>query len=75
MDGLEATRMLRADGVTAPIIALSANAMTEQQEEFTSAGADAVLAKPVEFDVLLRVLASMGIKGGLRMGFKSTDTM
>ncbi len=63
MDGLEATRQLRAAGTRAPIIALTANAMSEQREEFLDAGADAVLAKPVEFDALLVSLATFGVRG------------
>ncbi len=63
MDGLEATRRMRDAGVTAPLIALTANAMAEAREEFLDAGADAVLAKPIEFNVLLVTLASFGVEG------------
>jgi CheY-like chemotaxis protein len=62
MDGLEATRRLRAMGVKAPIVALTANAMSEQQEEFLDAGADAVLTKPVEYKALVSMLASFGVE-------------
>jgi CheY-like chemotaxis protein len=66
MDGLEATRLLRADSVTAPIIAVTANAMADQREEFLSAGADVVVSKPVEFDALLATLAAFGVHGRAR---------
>lgn len=63
MEGYETARRLREMGVTAPIIALTANAMAEQQDEFLAAGADAVLTKPAEAAVLLKLLASFGVKG------------
>jgi CheY-like chemotaxis protein len=63
MEGYETARRLREMGVTAPIIALTANAMAEQQDEFIAAGADAVLTKPAEASVLLKLLASFGVKG------------
>jgi CheY-like chemotaxis protein len=48
IDGLEATRMLKADPATAviPIIALTAHAMQEDQAAATAAGCIAFLAKP-----------------------------
>ena len=67
MDGLEATRQLRAAGVTEPIIALTANAMADQREEFLDAGADALVAKPVEFEGLLATLAAFGVQGNTRV--------
>lgn len=50
MDGLTATRILKADaGLCAvPIIALTAHAMLADEEMALSAGCDGYLAKPVE---------------------------
>jgi DNA-binding response OmpR family regulator len=48
MDGYETARRLREMGAAVPILALTANAMAEQQDEFLAAGADAVLTKPAE---------------------------
>jgi signal transduction histidine kinase/HPt (histidine-containing phosphotransfer) domain-containing protein/ActR/RegA family two-component response regulator len=46
MDGLEATRRIIAMGVTAPIIALTANALSNDRERFLSQGMADYLSKP-----------------------------
>ncbi len=48
MDGLEATRRLRAQGFQKPIIALTAHALREEVEKSLAAGCNAHLSKPVE---------------------------
>ncbi len=55
MDGLEATRRIRAkaDGDKTPIIALSAHALTSDEAKALSAGANAYHTKPVELPLLL----------------------
>lgn len=55
MDGLEATRQIRADsqGSRLPIIALSAHALTSDEDKAIAAGADAYHTKPVELPLLL----------------------
>lgn len=60
MDGRGATRAIRAgQGASAqtPIVALTANAMAEEQEAFLSDGMNYVLTKPLSRDDLLHVIA------------------
>jgi len=59
MDGLEATRLLKADPNTAsiPILAVTALAMPEDLERCLEAGCDGYLAKPFtpdQFELALR---------------------
>ncbi len=58
MDGLEATRRIRADPRfhKLPIIAITAKAMRNDQEECLQAGASDYLAKPIELDRLYSLL-------------------
>jgi two-component system, sensor histidine kinase and response regulator len=65
MDGLEATRLIRArSGTALPIIAMTADAFGEDQEACLEAGMNDHLAKPVDpellFAALLRWLPSHG---------------
>ncbi|MBB6252829.1 hybrid sensor histidine kinase/response regulator [Nitrospirillum iridis] len=59
MDGLEATRLIRArqDGPRVPIIALTANAMAGMREEYLEAGMDDVVAKPFDQRKFLAAVA------------------
>ncbi|MCL2663347.1 MAG: ATP-binding protein [Oscillospiraceae bacterium] len=56
MDGVEATMHLRDLGYTNPIVALTANAMIENEEFFLSNGFDEVVMKPVDIRLLTSVL-------------------
>ena len=58
MDGLEATRRIRADGRfnKLPIIAITAKAMKNDQEDCLQAGASDYLAKPIDLDRLYSLL-------------------
>lgn len=58
MDGLEATRQLRADGRWAklPIIMLTAKAMPDDQAKCLAAGASDYMAKPLDVDRLLSLV-------------------
>ena len=58
MDGLEATRLIRADKDLAkvPIIALTARAMQGDEELCIAAGASEYLSKPVELEQLMGMI-------------------
>jgi len=56
MDGVEATKHLRDNGYTHPIVALTANAMHENEEFFLNNGFDEVVMKPVDIRLLTSVL-------------------
>ena len=57
MDGYQATRRLRKNGYTNPIMALTANAMTSDRALCEDAGCSDFLAKPVDIDQLLVAVA------------------
>jgi len=48
MDGLETTKTLREMGYTHPIVALTANALVGQVEEFLRNGFDGFISKPIQ---------------------------
>lgn len=62
MNGLDATKAIRGlsrpDATTVPIIALSANAFAEDIQKSKNAGINEHLAKPLEMDKVLKVIAS-----------------
>ena len=59
MDGLEATRILKADATISgiPVIALTAYAMKGDKERMLEAGCDGYLAKPINTDDFLKEVA------------------
>ncbi|MFG6515475.1 response regulator [Sulfitobacter sp. TB366] len=61
MDGRHATREIRAGGAcaNAPIVALTANAMAEEQEAFLQDGMDEVLTKPLNRSAMINVIAAL----------------
>ena len=64
MDGLEALRRLRADGITTPALLLTAKGEVEDKIEGLDAGADDYLAKPFATGELLARLRALGRRSG-----------
>jgi CheY-like chemotaxis protein/anti-sigma regulatory factor (Ser/Thr protein kinase) len=68
LGGLEATRRLRAEGVAAPVIALTANAFDDDRRACLEAGMDDFLVKPLSLDALRGALARWTGPGWTRGG-------
>jgi CheY-like chemotaxis protein len=58
MDGLQAYKILRELGYKKPIIALTANAMTNEVEEYFSLGFDGYIQKPIDREMLISSIAT-----------------
>ena len=57
MDGLEATRLIKAKTPDLPIIALTANAFDSDRHAALEAGCDDFLSKPVNADRCIQTIA------------------
>jgi signal transduction histidine kinase/CheY-like chemotaxis protein len=57
MDGIEAFTLLRQCGCSQPIIALTANAMSHEIEQYLSIGFDGHLKKPIEKAIFIQLIA------------------
>ena len=59
VDGIEATRILKADATTRniPVLALTAYAMKEDEERIFQAGCDGYITKPIDIHELLKEVA------------------
>jgi two-component system sensor histidine kinase/response regulator len=56
MDGYQATRRLRQQGIEVPVIAMTANAMADDRERCLQAGMNDHLAKPVALQTMQEVV-------------------
>ena len=65
IDGKEATRRIKADPATKriPVIALTANAMSDDREQALAAGCDDFDTKPVELERLLGKIRALAPEG------------
>lgn len=58
MGGCEAVRVLRRNGYTRPILALTASSDEDERKECIEAGCDGVLSKPIEGSTLVEAVAA-----------------
>ncbi len=58
MDGYTATRTLREKGMTLPIVAFTAHALTGFDKEIREVGCDTYLTKPIDIDAMLELLST-----------------
>ena len=56
MNGYEATKVIRKEGITTPIIALTANAMKGDDTKCLEVGCDGYLSKPIDQAQLMQIL-------------------
>jgi len=79
MDGFEATAAIRkehqTDSVRVPIIALTAHAMTGDQERCLAAGMDGYMSKPINPSELDAVLLKYGIRSSQQKEALSSDNI
>ncbi|WP_442506078.1 response regulator [Novipirellula sp. SH528] len=59
LDGWEATKLIRDKGITVPVIALTAHAMTGDRERAIEAGCTDYHTKPVEMEKLLLLIENL----------------
>ncbi len=57
MDGFKATRLLRQNGITTPVIALTAHAFEEDRVRCLEAGCDDYISKPIEHETLVKIIS------------------
>jgi DNA-binding response OmpR family regulator len=76
LDGLQVCSRLRADGITAPILMLTARGGPDQRVEGLDAGADDYLPKPYHFpELLARVRALLRRGPALASAVLTLDTL
>jgi two-component system, sensor histidine kinase len=66
MNGLDATRAIRAKGMTVPIVGLTANAFVDDRDACLGAGMNDFIAKPVTRAKLIQTLSVFCAAGAVR---------
>ncbi|MDD3637422.1 MAG: PAS domain S-box protein [Bacteroidales bacterium] len=62
MDGLEATKLIKAKRPDLPIVAITAFAMSGDEHRIVEAGCDDYMAKPISMKLLIEKLKKFGLK-------------
>ncbi|MCC6124922.1 MAG: response regulator [Pirellulales bacterium] len=73
MDGYTAASRLRQEGVTTPIIALTAHAMKGDEKKCLEAGCSDYVAKPIDADLLVCKVAETLVETNWKGSCRSTD--
>lgn len=68
LGGVEATRKLRANGYSRPIVALTAHSMQEDRQKCINVGCSDYLTKPVQRSVLVQVIERLSQSHGEHSG-------
>lgn len=63
MDGIQATKILRAEGYDGPIIAITAHALQGEREKCLQAGFDEYLTKPLDVSQVISSIQRLSNKG------------
>lgn len=68
MDGLELTKRVKADAETSkiPVVAITAYAMSGDEQRALAAGCDAYVTKPIDTRALPDLLRGIAAKGGVQ---------
>jgi len=73
IDGLEATATIRSQGLTLPIIAVSADALSERKAAALEAGCNSYITKPIDFERLLSALEEVLPEPDQQLRRRATD--
>jgi len=57
LDGMQATQVIREQGLTVPIIAVSADALADRRTRMLAAGCNGYVTKPIDFETLLHEIS------------------
>ncbi|MEC4090612.1 CHASE domain-containing protein [Pseudoalteromonas rubra] len=68
MDGVEACKLIKQQHPALPVIALTANVLTEDRQKYQHAGFDGYIAKPIEQKVLWQVISAYAPKPNRMLG-------
>ena len=74
MDGMAATRILRQQGYSRPIVALTAHGMIEERRRCLAGGFDEHLCKPVDVKAMIQVVYQMIVRARAAASLRTQNT-